>query len=205
MDKLNENNIVTLLQDFVKISEPEVCPVCKKETKFVGETRTNGGWVCPRCYSYFPYRDFNFKVMVPFTRLTNELEPTVPTPKGSILLGDPDPSFPINTTTQFLVPSYNNYRIKRKRNILLAVMEDFSRTGRDKSGNIYQFDLGWIERPKAEYDALITFANDRAFHLPFNYYDVFLKNTYTCFFDSDVSDAEVISFDNVSFSVRLTQ
>jgi hypothetical protein len=201
MNTLSLETAKLILTDFVQFSEIMPCPNCDKETKLIGETKVNGNWFCPFCLTYFPYKDHNFEIAVPFTRLTNELEPMKP---QSILMGDPLVDFPMDLNTGFLVPSYS-YKIKRKRNVLLAVMEDFTRTGRIKSGTIWQFDLIWNERPIQEYEALIEFADLQGYHLPFQYTDVIRGTGHVCYADSDVSDAEADSFDTVRFSWRITE
>jgi hypothetical protein len=207
MDKVSESQLRLIMSDFVRLSNTVTCPECGNETKMIGETRDNGNWICPFCLTYFPIKQTpQITLGVPFTKLTDQLENK---PQRGILLGVPPDTFPMELNTAspnygFLVPSYS-YKIKRKRNILLAVMDDFSRTGRDKGGVIWQFDLIWNERTREEYEELISFADNMAYHLPFNYTDVFRGTTHICYFDSDVSDAEPASFDNVNFSVRITE
>jgi hypothetical protein len=204
------NNIITpetfklIISDFVRISKNTVCPNCNQETKFIGESLLNGNWVCSWCFAYFPYRDNpDIEIETPFIKLTNQLAPSEPKSQ-SILLGDAPVDFPMNLTTGFLVPSYG-YKLRRKRNAMLAVMDDFTRTGRIKSGNIWLFDLQWVDRSKEEYEALDAFADVQGFHEPFNYTDVFTGNEHICYFDSDISDAVPSSFDAVDFSIKITE
>jgi hypothetical protein len=203
-NKLTTEQFQTVIKDFVRLSAEGKCPECGEETKLVGEVRENGNWVCPYCLTYFPQGDVQAEV--PFIKLTNELSlKSSAQPKGESILLGVNPSFPMNVSTGFLVPSYS-YRIKRKRNAKLAVMSDFTRKGRIKSGNIWQFDLSWNQRPIEEYTTLIAFAEERGYHLPFDYTDPVLNDvTRICYFDSDVSDAEPSSFDSFNFSVRITE
>jgi hypothetical protein len=201
MDTINLN---TIIKDFVKISKPVVCVNCGEHTKLIGETLPNGGWGCPFCAAYYTYADHpEVKVDVPFIKLTDQLE----TKQESILLGDPPTAtFPMDMVTGFLVPSYSTpYKIKRKKRVLLAEAIDFTRFGRIKSGLKWAFDLTWNDRPRDEYEVLIAFADTQGFQLPFNYTCPFRGSSHICYFDSDVSDGDVASFDDISFSVRITE
>jgi hypothetical protein len=206
MDKVDLATVKTVLADYVKLSEPYTCKDCGETTKLIGETRANGNWICPNCFAYYPYKtNPDIKVSVPFTILTDQLEEK-DKPKASGLLALPSATFPMNLTTGFLVPSYsNNYRIKRKRNVLLAQAIDFTRFGRIKSGEVWSFELGFGDRQRVEYETLIDFVNSQGYHLPFNYTDPFRGTAHVCYFDSDVSDAQPASFDGVSFSVSITE
>ena len=207
MDILTPQAMRIILSDFVRLSEEVTCPNCGKTTKMVGETRVNGNWICPECLAVFPYKTKKLAVSAPFVKLTNQLlKTTAPlSPVGLGPLGDPPTeTFPLNMTTGFLVPSYS-YKIKRKRNALLGQASDFTRYGRIKSGSIWQFDLVFNGRARDEFEVLVAFANTVGYHIPFNYHDAFRGSDHICYFDSDVSDGDVTSFDEISFSVRITE
>lgn len=205
MDKVSLTTMKMVLSDYVKLSEPYTCAECGETSKLIGETKVNGNWICPNCFSYYPYKSNpDIRVLTPFTILTNQLEEEKP--KASGLMGLPTATFPMNMTTGFLVPSYSHgYRIKRRRNVLLAQAIDFTRYGRIKSGEVWQFELGFGDRQRAEYETLVDFVNSQGYHIPFNYTDPFRGTAHVCYFDSDVSDAQPSSFDGVSFSVNISE
>ena len=207
MEQLTLEQFKPILNDFVRLSATGECPNCHKTTQLVGETRLNGNWICPWCYTYFPYKDNpDIPVEVPFIKITNEFQQV---PVGAPLGDPPAATFPMVTNPAdpnngFLVPSYS-YKFKRKRRVLLAEMDDFTRTGRIKSGSIWQFDLVWNNRSVAEYEALVEFLDQQGYHLPFNYTDQVRGSNHICYFDSDVSEFSTESFDEGSFSVRITE
>lgn len=196
--------LLTILRDYIRLSSPTKCENCGRTTKFIGETRKFGNWYCPYCEQHYPYKENpNIVVDVPFVKLTDQLQ-NERQPFGAALLGDPvTTEFPMDTETGFLVPSFG-YKISRKKNVLLAQAIDFTRFGRIKSGNIWQFDLVWNDRPVAEFETLVSFCDTQGYHLPFIYNDQVRHSTHICFFDSDV-EAPAHSFDGMSFSVRITE
>jgi hypothetical protein len=200
--QIKESEFKLIIADFVRLSTSTTCPNCERTTKFVGETRDNGNWICPWCYSVFPIKNTaEIITEVPFVKLTDQL---INQPLAAPLGDPPSATFPMNTTTGFLVPSYS-YKFRRKRRILLAEMDDFTRAGRIKSGSIWQFDLVWSDRSVAEYEALVEFIDVQGYHLPFNYTDVIRGSNHVCFFDSDASEFDTQSFDDGNFSVRITE
>jgi hypothetical protein len=207
MPKISEQQFLTIIDEFVKLSEIIECSNCGKQTKLIGETRKFGNWVCPYCFTYFPYIETpNIKIEVPFIKLTDQLN-NEPIKQSSQLFGDPvTVDFPMDMDTGFLVPSYTSgYEISRKRNLLLAQAIDFTRFGRIKAGVIWQYNLGYDDRTSDEYETLISFADSMGYHLPFNYTDPFRGSNHICYFDSDVSPAQPASFDGVSFSVKISE
>jgi hypothetical protein len=199
--KDNTEQLVNVLTDFIKLSEKTECPNCKKLTKMIGEVRKNGNWWCPFCTTWFPYRDLNLAVDVPFVKLTDQLN-TETKPLGAPL-GVPDVDFPMDLSTGFLVPSYGS-KTRRKRNVLLGQAIDFTRYGRIKSGSIWQFDWTWNNRSRQEYDTLISFSAEMGYHLAFNLINPFRNTVHICYFDSEVEGDEQ-EFDTISFSVRLSE
>ena len=207
--KVNEEELNYLVtNNFIKLSKPVECEVCHNTAKFIGESRTTGGWICPFCRQYYPYKDFpDIEIEVPFTKLSNQLEiNTLPMKLSQPLSTPVTVDFPMDISTGFLVPNYSSgYRIKRKTNNLLGQAIDFTRYGRIKSGMIWQFDLGYDDRQVSEYETLAAFALTQGSHLPFNYTDPFRGSAHVCYFDSDISDAEPVSFDGVSFSISISE
>jgi len=199
----NETELLKVLSDYIRLSEPFTCTNCGKTSRLIGEPRINGNWWCPFCFTYYPYKETpDIQIEVPLVKLTNQLETA---PKGVVLepLGTPSTVFPMDLTTGFLVPSYST-KIRRKRNVLLAQAIDFTRYGRIKSESIWQFDLVFNKRMIAEFEVLISFADTQGYHLPFVYTDPIRHSTHTAFFDSDVEGDEV-DFNVMDFSVRISE
>src|SRR6185436_12044364 len=114
---------ISIKHSFVKLSEPVQCEKCDETVKLVGELRENGNWYCPSCEEI---NIGDFIPEVPFIKFDaiEEKSSSVTPLMGGMLFGTGTPSFPMNLSTGFLVPSYS-YKIVRKRRILIASTEDF--------------------------------------------------------------------------------
>lgn len=199
----NETELVKILNDYIKLSVPYQCQNCGKISKMIGETRINGNWWCPFCAAFYSYKDSNIPVEIPFIKLTSQLDHDVESAQIKPLGVNATVEFPMNLNTGFLVPSFS-YKIRRKRNVLLAQAIDFTRYGRMKSGAIWQYDLVFNNREISEFEVLISFADTQGFHIPFIYRDPLRGSTHNCYFDSEV-EGDPSSFNEINFSVRISE
>lgn len=192
-------NLLPIVNDYVRVSEMIKCPKCGESVTMIGETKANGNWWCINCGQYFPYRENNFPVSQLFTKVSQPTQLKLGGPLGD----PPEENFPMDLETSFLVPSYSS-AIHRRVKTLVEVTEDYTRTGRLKNLGQFAFDLKFNQKTLDEYETLLAFWETQRYHLPFNYTDPFRNTSHICYFDSEV-EAEPESFDLISFSVRITE